>query len=227
MNKSSFWDIRLFLLASGLITSILLAYVASEFFVKRSEVTSELRAVAVHTADRLSTQLVSSLWSIDELMIYTSLKGEMKRYELASIQILDSENKNVLFEEKRSSSSWTGALASDQTLSESRLITTEAGEDIGTVKVSISGAFLQQKLVATLQRMGLQILLLWAALILAFIFITKQLVLKPVRKISGVVRAIEQGNLSERLEVRHNNEIGELARAVTTLQRKMQMSSNG
>jgi len=227
MNKSSFWDIRMLLLASGLITSIILAFVVSEFFVKRSEVMSELRAVAVHTADRLSNQLVSSLWSIDELMIKTSLKGEMKRYELASIQILDSKNQSILFEEKRSSNNWIGALASDQTIFESRLIKTESGEDIGTVRVNISGAFLQQKLVAALQRMGLHVLLLWAALIVAFIFITKQLVLKPVRKISNVVREIEQGNPGGRIDFRQNNEIGELARAVSALQRKIQLSSSG
>lgn len=226
MNSSALFDIRSFLMVSVLVTAILSVYAISETFTKRSEVTDELTVVAVHTADRLSSQLVSSLWSIDERTINTSLDSEMKRYELASIQILDPQEKRVLFEKQRGTSVRVGPLVRDEPISESRVVTTEAGENIGTVKVTISQHFLQQKLYTSLQKLGLNVVVLWAVLISVFMILTRQLLFKPVRAICDTVKSLEQGNYKHRLEVNHRNELGELARAVKALQKKMMVTSD-
>jgi len=172
------------------------------------------------TSHRLSGALALPLWEMEKQKVEEIVNSEMTEDALFAVFIKGSDGKSAILGKKRDKD-WK-IIPADRDLS-NELISSKtdilrskgantAGEKIGTVEVYLTDRFLKTEL----QNKAIEIILkglciLFIVVSSLYLFLSR-LILKPILSITANLKE-SSGDLTRRIEIRTNDEIGELAEA--------------
>jgi methyl-accepting chemotaxis protein len=213
-------NIRLLLSVFLLVLLVLSGYLLVHYVDLRNTLKHDLSTVAESTAGRLSRQLAAPLWSINEQQISSTVESEMSQHELAAVEIVDPQDGRVLFERKRDSVR-AGFLFDEQDAIVAKTsIVTEAGELIGIAVVHVSPAFMHNSLISALSRRAVELLLLGAILVVAYLLLIQSHMVLPLKRAAQAIRSSSGNELDELIRANRNHELGVLLQAVDELRKR-------
>ncbi|MCX6077517.1 MAG: HAMP domain-containing sensor histidine kinase [Campylobacterales bacterium] len=167
-----------------------------------------LEAYANRVTKRLTQNLVAPLWELDEKWISTVLYIEMENKELGAVYVIGKGNINISKERAKN--------MKDERLERYTTIMHD-DEVIGTVSIYITKKYLDEYLFdQKIAYLGSGIILI-LFLILALYLILDYFVLNPINSIFKSVKAIAKGDFTQKAEIIHDDEIGELAQGFNNM----------
>jgi methyl-accepting chemotaxis protein len=211
-------SVRLNLTFAVLVTLLLAAFGVFSYFSSKTAMEADLNAQVERAVERLKIGLPDPLWNFDLKRLDLVLESESNAPGVAGIVITNDKNAFVAGRLHGEDGKIVAASATSQphgTPLVAKVQFDDAGQlkGVGTVTVFVSrehiDAMLSKQVVAILIQMLLANLILLASLSLSL----KSIVLNPLNRVREALATISSGDadLTRRLEVGQNNEIGEIA----------------
>jgi methyl-accepting chemotaxis protein len=188
----------LFLLLTAGLSLSLGAMGAMNYFDTRSQWNQELQNKAEQVAQRLQISLVDIMWNFETEKAKHLIQAEMNAPGISSIIIQDS-TKDIFANGSRNEQ-WDVTTESEvDTQAKAKIFSgkdiVKDDEKLGSVKVSMTTRFLQQRLSQLLQQTILTVFISLAVLMVAFYFVLKKVLLKPLDMLQEYARRVGQGDL--------------------------------
>lgn len=178
----------------------------------------ELYHTAAVASSRLAKALALPLWEMEEEKIREIVRSEMGDQGISAVRIKESDGNGLVYEEKRNPSEKIdpdgskneGRFVVDQKDILRHKIGQEEGVRIGSVEVYLSRELLNLELMEKIYDVALRDLFLLISIVTILYFSISRLIVGPVFRIISDLRE-SKGDLPKRIELRQNDEIGELA----------------
>jgi len=203
------------LLLISLTTLVLLGSGAYQYIQIKKAKLAGLNHIAKSASERLSENLASPLWNLEEDAIDDILLSEMNEPEIAAILVKNQEQKVVYG--KQRDEQWKPAntkkdLPFALPIKHSHEIR-KLDELLGTVEVYASDHFLKQELRRELIGIITLIALLDIILLVGLSMTIQRLLKRPIHELLHIAQAVGRGDLTYHITMRQQNEIGQLAAA--------------
>lgn len=209
------------------INTVILALFA--FYNYRStslNMTSDLLSTAELTAETISESLILPLWNTDPSQIDKTISSNMKLKTIYAIMVTEGDD-DVIVSGKKRGASWEVVTATENVqgefISSSKEISKE-DKRLGKVTVYFTNQFMKKELKESLVKLLGIVFVLDLSLLFTILISVRTIVINPIKKVSEGLKDIAQGegNLTRRLEIKHNNEVGQLAFWFNTFIQKLQ-----
>ncbi len=172
-----------------------------------------LNHLAESAALRLTENLATPLWNLDEEAIQYALLSEMNEREIAAI-LVKNQSQEIIHGKIRNAQ-WQPVDTKDvsgYSVKHSHEIM-KLNESLGSVEVYGTEQFLRQELRRELIGIALLIVLLDALLLIGLSVTIQRLLKRPIEELLHIAQAVGRGDLTYHIAVRQRNEIGQLAAA--------------
>ena len=216
MSKSI--SLRFNLITSAVVILLLVGFGAYNFKVTEAALKHQLESQIDGMSTRLKESLPATLWNYESTQTQHIVSAEMGSSDVAGIFVFDDKGKVVLGQEKGPDGKVKAAdhPPSSTAYHKAAPLTYDNNGDrknVGKVLVIADESTIQKLLHESLIRQGIQVLVLVAILIGAVSLLLRQLVTRPIQKVTLALNDIAQGegDLTRRLEVARADEIGNLA----------------
>jgi methyl-accepting chemotaxis protein len=152
----------------------------------KSALLSDLEDSAKMVTNRLSINLVEPLWNMNDALTYEIITSEMGDKHIFAVMIKDSEGAKITHGKQRDQ---TGQLTAIEGSMPSGLITENTdlmreNSKIGSVEVFMTKKFMKETLNGLIVKIILIAFILNAIIVIALIFLIKQLAIKPINLLS-------------------------------------------
>ncbi|SLM32923.1 hypothetical protein MTBBW1_820015 [Desulfamplus magnetovallimortis] len=188
--------------------------------------TTELHETAELTSERVAETLINPLWDANESQVNRTLSSNMKMKTIYAIVVTEGDE-DVLFAGSRRDESWKIVPATEPVqgkyISSSSQIS-RGDKILGKVTVYFSDQFMKKELQNSLMKLIFIVFMLDLMLLVTIFISVRFIVINPIKKVSEGLKDIAQGegDLTRRLEIKHQNEIGELSFWFNTFIQKLQ-----
>ncbi len=203
-----------------LTTIILGLFVGFQMYRIRSRKMAELTRIANEVAEKLAVNLVTPLWNFEMDQAEKVILAEMHDHVIYAILVRNAVDSERIELGKIRNDAWdiidAGAEAPDERILIARDVILDA-ESLGVVEVYVTQQFLKQELLRETLELGLVMLVLDCALVLALTVAMKRLLLRPIQQLLSNADAIAAGDLNRQIVLDQQDEIGDLAQAFRSM----------
>lgn len=211
--------INLFLL--GAIIATLALYAVVDIWVSQSALEEDIEQSAVNTERRLGITLADSMWNFNVENSQNIAGAELGTNDLVGVVAYNLENEELfkVYWDIDNQQVRTGNYPGEALFTRSKdIIFKDQDEEFkaGTVKLVFSDQTLTSSFSSSVSRAFLQVFILSSILLLLMSFLIIRLVIFPLEQITDRVNDIAQGegDLTKRVRVGSNDELGRLARGI-------------
>lgn len=208
---------RLILLSTCLITLVLAAKGTFDYQHVKSTLNTKANASSVRVVERLKLNLPAALYMDLSEQVAKIGESEMTTPYIYRIEIINLDG------EVRFSKHNTGI---EGAINEKKLIYAEYGDEneVGKLIVSIDQAVIEQEVEEALVTVIMEVLLIDVLLILILFVLSRQLVTNPLKEVIAAVTDIAkgEGDLTKRLNIKNNDEMGLLSTQINSFIDKIQ-----
>lgn len=206
------------------IMAILLIFMGGVALYSYSRIDSELKRQLDQTCQFAETSLQTAIWQLNYRTMNDVLSAILINDTIVSVRIL-AEGDVVA---SKTSAEFFGKDFSFFEKSPQFLVKSvdvySSGEKAGGFQVAVSRAQIQQELVLAVIGVIVLAFFLFVAILFTSLFVTRKYVFKPLIKLENSARRIAEGDLDTLIDTRGDDEIGQLARAFSTMAHKLQIS---
>lgn len=193
----------------------------------RQRLEADLQRLAETTVQRLSQHLIGPLWALNTEQIVDSIEAAMLERRVFAV-IVREEDRETKFVGRQRDRDWNVVDAKsnprgDLILSKTTLLHNNE-ELIGVLEVYVSRRFLQQQFEAQVRSEIVRAGALDLVLIVVTLALLRGVVVSPIRRVTEAAERIASGQLSTKIDVGTNDEIGALADAVNKLQTSLRIA---
>ena len=215
-TKSVIFRLNLILLV---LISLLLGVTGTFNYLKtRSDLNNRLDFDATNALERMNLSLPSALWNFDQTSIGQIVSAEMKSNQVQAIVVSTTKEAIAGFRRKDSGDIDAKSLGLPKSgdVREIQLFFTDGNEKkpVGKVTMEISHAAAEAEMRSLLWQQVIQFMLVVLTLIVALSLTLIQVLIKPLRKVSAVFDRVADGELNVAIEIKREDEIGQLSLAV-------------
>ncbi len=207
---------KIAILLIALTTGLLSLYGIYHYHEYSSQATEELNGLAESMSERLAYSLVWPLWSVDTKLIEEVILSEMKEKRVYGIMIKEEPGAKLVLGKSRNDE-WEVVDAQDikpgEYATAHKNIIHEDKTTIGKVQVYLTKHFMQAALRHEMRKIAVAIILLDLALWGSLILLLRGLLLRPIHHLLTTARSIARGEFGHPIEIRQQDEIGDLANA--------------
>jgi methyl-accepting chemotaxis protein len=219
---------RLNLIFVSVVTLVLIASGAINFYSERNDLDQRLQEQATALETRLKLNIPTLLWNFDEKQIDKTLEAEMIERDITGILVKSKDA--VVSGRVRNAEGQIRAAEKDSTLTGALqklpLDFLDAGvaKPVGVVEFSVSTARRDAALRNLIIKIVAQVVILNAILIFTLSASLQTMVFRPLSRISQALQQIASGeaDLTKRLAVGQRNEIGDVAHWFNTFVEQLQ-----
>lgn len=211
-------SVRLTIRFVALTTALMAAFGAFSYFSSKRVMEQELKEQVDRAVNRLKIGLPAPVWNFDSIQLSALLDAEMGDPTLSGIIV---KNTDMAFVAGRvRNDEGTTIEAAEDSKHEGESASAEFSIDdggemkpVGTMEIHYSRAQIEHALHSTIMQIIVQVLVLNVALIAALLAGINRVVLAPLNRIRAALATIATGDadLTSRLQVSRNDEIGEIA----------------
>ncbi|MCP4398086.1 MAG: HAMP domain-containing protein [bacterium] len=207
-----------------LTTTILGLFVGFQVYQIRSQKMAELTEIAERAAEKLVVNLVTPLWNYEMSRAEKVILVEMHNRAVYAILVRDALDSERIVLGKIRDDEWNivdlSAGIPEELLPISRDIL-QGDESLGALEVYVTERFLKQELLRETLELGVVVLVLDCALVLALTVALKRMLLRPIHQLLTNANAIAAGDLSRQIVLRQQDEIGDLAQVFRSMTEKL------
>lgn len=206
-----------------LVTLLLTAFGLFSYFSSKSAMEAELNAQVERAVGRLKIALPDPIWNFDLKRLDLVLESESTAPGVAGIIVTNDKKAFVTGRQRNQEGKIVIASATSrptETPMVAELQFDNSGElkNVGTVTVFVSRAHIDQLLKNQVVELLIQVMVTNLILVASLSLSLRSIVMNPLNRVREALATISSGDadLTRRLEVGHNNEIGEIARHFNT-----------
>ncbi len=201
-------------------TLILSVYGFYQYHSLKRQKSGELNFLGESAIERLAESLAVPLWNLERQQVEKVVVSEMKNQNIFAVAVRVDQK---IFEGKKREKS--GELVSfDQDISGDYLVKEKnvqssehvgmrSGETLGLVTVYVTKELMKARLRLEIINISAAVVLLDIALLLFITLALQKMLIRPVNRILQIANAVAAGDFSQKIGIRQNDEIGELADA--------------
>ena len=195
---------------------------------RKTELTLRLESSVSATKARMSLTLPAAIWAFDSASVKSSLQSELREPAFIGIAVLQNDGSKSLFagmmkKETDFIDFLPSAVQKTATQFDIETPLEKDGKTIATLVLRYTTDYISKDLFNDILSRILQIVLIDIALSLVVVLLISTLVVKPIQVVSSNLHEIAQGegNLTNELPVKGNNEIASLSRSFNRFQEKL------
>jgi len=197
-----------------LVTVVVLSLFEGQRYLQlRQELNHDLAQVLQQTLARLQASTLVPVYNLDIRVVRSILLSEMAPDEISAILVSENGGGILLgFVKDEAGLVVAGELAS--VVSQNLTATADLklyGEVFGKIRVFVDGRLAQKKLNHKLIVILLEAMILAFILVVIAVFVLRRFFVLPVLQLSAISREIAHNNLSVEINLKSENELGELA----------------
>ncbi len=203
-----------------IITVILGAFGAYQYFDVKKSTLVNLHNIADITTDKLAEYLVAPVWNLNETMIAKIVRSEMREERIYAVRVKDDfgetlyavvrdENWNAVATKKEIIQKEDQKQINTRYIVKKTPIVKEQ-DTLGNVEIFITKHFMIKKLNHEIIKIALTTLAMMAAMLILIWFVTLSIT-RPIKQVVLLADAIAQGNFDKSIEIQRKDEIGMLA----------------
>ena len=205
-----------------LTTLIFAGFGMRQYTALKSQKIEDLNLLADVTLAKLTENLIRPLWDFDPDLGAKMLLAEMQEKTIYAIVV--KNDKGNLFVGKSRDEQWQimdlqEEIAGSFITRQQDLITPEG--KIGTVDLYLTQQFLHAELHRAVRDLLLTVGVLGVSVFLVVVITLRFLVIRPLNQILGIARTIAEGQFSQEIRIRQQDEIGKLADAIRSMKQKI------
>ncbi|WP_085298255.1 methyl-accepting chemotaxis protein [Cognaticolwellia mytili] len=188
---------------------------------------ASIKEQANQTLQRLSVSLPAPVWNYDTAIVIKNIESELGSNIISQIMLKNGEEILALRSKKtdgRISDNTKDAISASYTISADLFYIEEDEKNpVGQLLIGIDSRSMEKALAASLRNQIAQILMIAIVIVTLIWFLLRGLVLSPLLAITLAVKDIAEGegDLTQRLDVRRNDEISKLAEQVNRFMEKL------
>ncbi len=229
MQFSDRISVRLIVMFVTITTILISLFGAVSYISTKRSMEQQLDEQVRRAVGRLKTGLPAPVWNFDSKQLDTLLDAEMGDPSIAAIIVLNA--KNTFAAGRVRDAAGTSIVATTDSAAKGDKVTQEFQFDdggqmktVGTVEVYMSRALIEQALRSAIIQIILQVVVLNVALILVVVVGLKAVVLASLTRVRTALEVISSGDadLTRRLNVHRNDEVGEVARLFNVFVERLQ-----
>lgn len=234
-------------LISGVIifftTVFLISFASYQAWKNKETMLSKLQAEAEITLERLVISLATPLYNLDTAQVKKIIISEMKNKNISSIAIFDPQDSQKIITGYKRDKKWQTLqfFAPEENAKDHSAIIKSGkiyyGEGfsstfLGDIKIEFSNKFIAAEINETKNQMLAGTFILDLILIFILHFSLKKIIIKPLRNtVNSLADIVDgQGDLSKRIEIKRQDELGELAswfnKFINQLEEKAKIADN-
>ena len=209
----------------SIISATLVLGVAGYFsyaYIKTAKI-GDLAQLAEVTATRISRHIELPMWNVDTELVNKQLEAEMKEARIAGIRVRDEDGKTLLAARERRRDGTVVESAGD-VIGDYIVAHRDIYHDtriIGSATVFISQALLDRELTRFAWGVCIVIVIFDLLMITILSLVLRRFVVTPMAALGDHIERISRGDLNRGVEVRSDDEIGQLATALNRMQRRL------
>ncbi len=219
---------RLNLIFVSIVTVVLIASGALNYFSAKSDLDQRLQEQSTALSTRLKLSVPALLWNFDEKQIDKTLEAEMVEADILGILVRTKDS--VASGRLRTADGKIQPAAKDAKLPEPfqrfalEFIDNGTSKTVGQIEFSVSTERRDAALQSLIVKLAMQIIVLNILLVVTLSISLRTLVFRPLGSISHALQQIASGeaDLTKRLDVGERNEIGEVAHWFNTFVGRLQ-----
>lgn len=222
-------SVRLMVLFVITTTVLLAALGAFSYMGSKRNLEAQLDGQAQRTIARLQIGLPAPIWNFDTKQLDTVLDAEMGDPDIAAIMVRNPKNGFVAGRLRGNDSKSIAATASSTPAGDKlsgEFSFDDAGQlkPVGAVEVYLSRERMNATLRDEVRQIVLQVVVVNVALIAALLVGMNAILLTPLNRVRSALETISSGDadLTQRLTVHRNDEIGEVARLFNVFVERLQ-----
>ena len=195
-----------------------------QYFQLRASQMQAINHLAEFSAERLADVLISPLWNLENEIIDGALISEMKEPVISAILVKNPEGKIIAM--KGRDRDWkvvtvdveprAGEFAFEQFKKISKL-----NEELGMVEVYVTDRFVHEELRGQILSMVALIVMLDLLLLIGLSLTIRVLLTRPLGLLLQAAQAIGNGDLTQTIHIRQQNEIGQFAKAFAQMMQQV------
>ncbi len=206
------------------VMAILLLFMGGVVLYSYSKIDSDLKGQLDQTVQFAKTSLPTAIWQLNYRTINDVLSAILINDGIVAVRIL-AEGVVVA---SKTSTEYTGkefSFFQESPQFEVKSVDVySSGEKAGVFQVAISRAQIQQDLGLAVFSVLVLAFLLIIAILFTSLFVTRKYVFLPLIRLENSARRIAEGDLDTTIDTRGDDEIGQLAKAFSTMAHKLQIS---
>ncbi len=194
-------------------TFILGIYGLSQYHRLKKRKDTQLNFLAGTVTDRLADNLLVPLWNFEKQQVGKVLLSEMNNPHIFGITVRVGEN---IFDGKKKNengdiTAFEQEITGDYIVRNKEIVRDK--EKIGSVDIFLTRRFMQEELEREVRNICLTILFLDITLLLFISLTMRKMLISPMNRILEIADGVSRGDFTREIEIRQNDEIGELADA--------------
>jgi len=225
-DKISFRLIVVFVVVTTLLVAV---FGALRYQNSKASMEGQLNASVERAMTRLQIGLPAPIWNFDAKQIDLLLDAEMGDVAFVGIIVQNAKREfsagRIRKEDGKSDVATAGSQPAGQLVTQT-LSYDDAGQKkaVGSVDVYVSHAHIEAALRAELRAVVVQVLVLDIALVLVLVFSLRSVVLESLNRVRLALEEIASGDadLTQRLRVNREDEVGEVARLFNVFVERLQ-----
>ncbi|MDM8522636.1 methyl-accepting chemotaxis protein [Desulfococcaceae bacterium HSG8] len=171
-------------------TLILAAFVAFNYFTARSEMNDELNQLAEIMAERLSKNLATPLWDMDNDMADEIILSEMMEKQIYAVVVRESNSRSV-FASKKRDDKWEiiESDSNEKDIRKKKIAIVKSKEivkddrKLGEVKIHFTSKFIREKIYRSVSRITVMALVVNIALLITLLISIEGLLIRPIHSV--------------------------------------------
>ncbi len=201
-------------------TVILSLYGFYQYHSLEKQKSGELDFLGQSTVERLAESLAVPMWNLEKPQVEKVVVSEMKNPHIYAVTVLAD---NSLFEAKKRDDngqivSFDHEISGDCIVMEKNIqsgdrLGQRSEKTVGLVRVYVTRDLMKAELRREIRNISAAVVLLDTALLLFITMALRKMLIRPVNRILQIANAVSAGDFSQKIGIRQNDEIGELADA--------------
>jgi signal transduction histidine kinase len=199
-----------------------------EFQTNQKENANKLENDYEIVSDRLIETLRNPIWDLDIDTMNSILTAEMQNENIQLIAVTDYQTDKFLAGKARDVNWELVDLSSmGSTSTEKKIDVLKNGDPIAFIELQLTDKFYKAEINAQVRGLIIQTIILIIVFSSVLYFIILFIVVKPIKKLAGVTQEISKEGLDKKVEVKSQDEVGQLGEAFNVMTSKLKGSYAG
>ena len=229
MQFSDRISVRLIVMFVAITTVLITLFGAVSYISTKRSMEHQLEDQVRRAVGRLQTGLPAPVWNFDAKQLDTLLDAEMSDPSISAIIVLNAKKTFAVGRTRDSAGAsivakTEGAAKGDKVVEEFKFDDGGQMKTVGTVEVYMSRDLIEQALRNAIIQIFLQVVVLNVALVFAVVVGLKAVVMSSLTRVRTALEVISSGDadLTRRLHVHRQDEVGEVARLFNVFVERLQ-----
>ena len=203
-------------------TLALSGYGVYQYGMLRANSLARLNELADNVSARLAENLITPLWNAYDIQVEKMVISEMQEKNILAIRVKNEKDRTLVGKERDRAGQILDMPAAmpPAPISRSREITQD-NQRLGVVELAISTQPMEAELRQTVQTLIITMLTLNVALLALVTLTLRNVLIQPQMRLLATAKIMAGGDLSQDIDARQEDEIGDLARAFGEMQVKI------